>query len=142
MPDLISNGATIHYELHGSGPPLLLLPGIGSDGETWAKAVELLAGHRQVIVMHNSGCGQTRCEGAFGILDMVSDCCALLDHLNVTQADIVGHSLGGMIALRMASAHPERLSRLITVTASLSPSSKQTLLFEEQRLRQLDTPGQ
>jgi pimeloyl-ACP methyl ester carboxylesterase len=132
MPDFAHDGANIHYEEIGSGSPLMLIPGIGSDGASWHLAIALLAERHRVIVITNRGAGQTRYEGAITISDMIGDCLALLDHLGVARANVVGHSLGGMIALRFAAAHPRRVQRLVTVTATPALTLKQALLLEEQ----------
>jgi pimeloyl-ACP methyl ester carboxylesterase len=131
MPDFDNNGATIHYELIGSGSPLLLLPGITSDGASWALVNPLLADRHRLILVHNRGTGQTRHEGAITIADMITDYLALFDRLGIAKADIVGHSMGGMVGLRFAAAHPDRINRLVTVTTSLAPNGMQMLLFED-----------
>lgn len=131
MPDFDNKGASIHYEIEGSGSPVLLLAGITSDGTSWAPLIKLVTDRHQMIVINNRGCGRTRCEGQFTVPDMIDDCVALLDHLEIANADIVGHSMGGMLGLRLALAHPTRVRRLITVTAGQRLTSKQALLFDE-----------
>jgi aminoacrylate hydrolase len=131
MPDFDNNRASIHYEAEGTGRPLLLLAGITSDGASWAPLSKLLSDDHRMIVINNRGSGRTSCEGAFTIADMIGDCIALLDHLGIASADIVGHSMGGMIGLRLAEAHPARVRRLVTVTAAQRATGKQELLFDE-----------
>jgi pimeloyl-ACP methyl ester carboxylesterase len=132
MPEFARGDATIHFEDTGSGSPLLLIPGIGSDGASWLPVTVPLAERCRLIVINSRGCGQTRCEGPITIADLVDDCVALLDHLGLATSDVVGHSLGGLIALRVAVRHPARVNRLVVVTATPSLTMKQMLLFEEQ----------
>lgn len=132
MPDFVQGDATIHYELLGAGSPLLMIPGIGSDGAALTRLYELLAGRRQVIVIHNRGAGRTRSKGPITISNMLADCIALLDHLVLAEADVVGHSMGGMIGLRLAARYPHRVRRLAMVAVTPSMNLKQTLLFDEQ----------
>jgi pimeloyl-ACP methyl ester carboxylesterase len=132
MPDFVRDDATIHYESIGSGSPLLLIPGIGSDGASWAPTIELLSDRYRVTTIHNRGAGQTRHEGPITIPDMIEDCRVLLDHLGLDKADIVGHSLGALVALRVAATNPVRVHRLVTVAATPFLTAKQMMLFDEQ----------
>jgi aminoacrylate hydrolase len=130
MPDFDNNGANIHYELMGAGPPLLMIAGIASDGASWGPLTPLLAERFRLILVDNRGAGRTRCEGPLRLADMAGDCAALLDHLGVLKADVVGHSLGGYLGLLLAQNHPTRVRRLVTMCAAgLTP--KVRMLFED-----------
>jgi len=130
MPQFQHSGANIHYEIVGSGPPLLLIAGTASDNASWGPLLPLLPG-RQLIMPDNRGSGRTECEGAFEIDDIVEDTAALLDHLGIAEADIVGHSLGGMIGLRLAARYPRKIRRLVTLTSGNVPGAKERLLFRD-----------
>lgn len=130
MPDFDNNGARVHYELVGSGPPLLMLAGLASDGASWGPLTPLLAAHHRLILIDNRGCGRTKVEGPLAVLDMVDDAVALLDRLEVRDANIVGHSLGGAIGLLIASRHPGRVRRLVTMTSG-GIHTKTRTLFED-----------
>lgn len=130
MPQFQHAGATIHYETAGSGPPLLLIAGTASDSASWGPLPPLLPG-RQLIMPDNRGSGRTQCEGPFEIDDIVADTAALLDHLGIAEADVAGHSLGGMIGLRLAARHPERVRRLVTLTSGNIPGAKERVLFRD-----------
>lgn len=122
MPDFDNNGASVHYELVGSGPPVLMLAGTASDGASWRPLVPLLSHRYRLILIDNRGCGRTRCEGTIVIDDMVGDAAALLHHLGLAEASVVGHSLGGGLGLFLAARHPERVRRLVTLTTGpISP---------------------
>lgn len=131
MPQLQHAGASIHYELAGSGPPLLLIAGIASDNTSWAPLVPLLEPHFRLIMPDNRGSGQTRYPGTLNIGDIGDDCIAVLDHLGLTSAPIVGHSLGGMIGLRLASLNPGRVTKLVTLACSNIIGGKERSLFKD-----------
>lgn len=96
--------------------PALLLHGIGGRAALWAQSVAALA-PREVIAMDMPGYDGTR--PALGSFRELADAAvALLDAKGIGQADVVGHSLGGMIALEMALRHPERVRRLVIVASS------------------------
>lgn len=130
MPQFQHSGATVHFETTGEGPPLLLIAGTASDSASWGPLLPLLAG-RQLIMPDNRGSGRTECDGPFEIDDIVEDTAALLDHLGIAEADLVGHSLGGMIGLRLAARHPRRIRRLVTLTSGNIPGAKERALFRD-----------
>ena len=130
MPDFDNNGASVHYELVGSGPPVLMIAGIASDGASWGPLTPLLAERHRLILIDNRGCGRTKVEGPLAIADMVDDAVALLDRLDIREANVVGHSLGGAIGLLIAARHPSRVRRLVTMTSG-GISAKTRTLFED-----------
>ncbi|MHB1103755.1 MAG: alpha/beta fold hydrolase [Devosia sp.] len=127
-------GASIHYETLGAGPPLLLVAGTASDGASWGPLVPLLQDRFRLILIDNRGSGQTSCEGAIRIEDMAEDCAALLEHLGIGDAFVVGHSLGGAIGLMLAAAHPRQVRRLVTLTSGVIAPSKRVLFRDLARL--------
>jgi pimeloyl-ACP methyl ester carboxylesterase len=129
MPQFEHDGASVHYETMDEGPPLLLIAGTASDAASWGPLLPLLDG-RQVIMIDNRGSGQTTVEGPIEIDQMVGDCAALLGHLGLEGVDVVGHSLGGAIALKLAADHPGRVRRLVTM-ASGTVSKKELVLFRD-----------
>src|SRR5882724_4860074 len=133
MPQFQHGRGSIHYEVTGEGAPLLLVAGIASDGASWGPLLSLLPG-RQLILIDNRGCGQTTVEGPIEIEEMVDDCAALLDHLGLDAVDVVGHSLGGLIALWLAAKHPAKARRVVTMTAGTIPASKRVLFRDMARL--------
>ncbi len=99
----------------GAGRPVLLLHGISNSGRAWGPQIPSLveAGCR-VIVPDLAGHGASRpIIGLVSVADLAEDARALLDHLGVAKADVVGLSLGGMTALQLALDRPERLRRLV-----------------------------
>jgi aminoacrylate hydrolase len=142
MPEFSSNGASVHYELLGSGPPVLLVAGIASDGASWGPLLPLLADRFRLIMIDNRGCGRTRADGEIDIEDMVGDCVALLDHLRIEQTAVVGHSMGGMIAQRLTLGHPRRVLRLVTLTTPTVIGPRERVLFHDLAQVYLTNPPQ
>jgi len=101
------------YSLEGSGPPLLLIHGIGAARNTWAKLIPLLVPHFTVVTYDLRGHGNSPLpEGGFGLDDLVAD----LEHIRLQtgfeQVHVAGHSLGGMIGPAYARAFPHRVLSL------------------------------
>ena len=107
-----SNGVRIHYSIEGEGPPVVLLHGFAVNADlNWRisgmtkKLVE--AGFR-VILVDLRGHGASEPAESYGI-EMGLDVIRLLDHLEIERAHVVGYSLGGVITLKIAASHPDRL---------------------------------
>jgi len=110
------NGLSLYYEEHGSGAPLMLLHGGIGSGEMFAAVLPALAVGRRVITVDFQGHGRT------GDIDrplrpehLADDVAALIGHLGLEQADVLGYSLGGAVALRTAIQHPTCVRRLVLV---------------------------
>ena len=111
-----SDGARIHYEVHGAGAPVLLIMGLGSNAYGWYRTIPWLSPHYQVIAFDNRGTGRSDVPaGAYSIDQMAADAGAVLDAVGHVSAHIVGASLGGMIAQRFALTFPDRLRSLVLV---------------------------
>lgn len=127
MPTFDRQDASIYYEVRGEGEPLLAIAGLASDSQSWGAAAAMLARSRQLILVDNRGCGRT--HGSYrsiSVADLADDCAALLTHLGVARAAVLGHSMGGFVAMALALRHHERVSRLVlaaTVAASPTPTT-------------------
>jgi len=113
-----ANGVSYYYEVHGTGEPLLLLHGGLGSIEMFGPVLPMLAERRQVIAVDLHGHGRTPLGGRkVSLIDMGNDMAVLLDRLGLKQADALGYSLGGGVALRLAVQHPEKVRRLVIVSA-------------------------
>jgi 3-oxoadipate enol-lactonase len=114
VPVAALDGLELYYEERGSGPPLLLVPGIPAIASDWAPLAERLSGARRPIAYDNRGSGSsTVTAGPYTTRQLAGDAVALLDWLGIERADIFGMSLGGMIAQEIALGWPERVGRLV-----------------------------
>jgi 3-oxoadipate enol-lactonase len=114
MPLHKINGQWIHYEDTGGDlVPVVLAHGLLMDGEMFAPQVEGRS-NRRIITWDARGHGETEnTDDPFTLWDLADDLTGLLDHLGIEKAVIGGMSQGGMIALRFALKHPERVSALL-----------------------------
>jgi pimeloyl-ACP methyl ester carboxylesterase len=111
----LSTGIDLHYESNGEGPPLVLIPATGFGGNVWIPSqVPALSKSLRVITLDPRGCGRSSApEGVYTIEQMAGDVAALLDHLGIASAHVLGHSMGGRIGLALALAFPGRVRSLI-----------------------------
>ncbi len=118
MPYAAVNGLNMYYEVHGDGPPLLLLHGgTGSIPEKW---IPFFTPRFQVIAMEQMGHGRTAdcMDRRFHYHDMAEDTVELMRQLGIERAAILGYSDGGIIGLDMAIHHPERVAKLALTGAN------------------------
>ncbi len=95
-------------------PPVLLVHGMGGDHSSWREITgQLAANRRSVIAVDLRGHGRSQHAARYALDDFAEDLGAVLDALAVPQVDVVAHSLGAHSALRLASAQPERVRRLV-----------------------------
>jgi pimeloyl-ACP methyl ester carboxylesterase len=114
------NGISLYYEIHGSGRPLVLLHGGLMSGETFGPVLPLLAERHQVIVPDLQGHGRTAdIDRPIDVRLMADDIAALIDHLGLDKPDVVGYSLGGGVALQTAVKYPDKVRRLVMVSANI-----------------------
>ena len=114
MPTIATNGINLYYELHGRGPLVVLIPGLGYDGWMYSRMIPGLAEQFQVISIDNRGSGRSdKPAGPYTAQMLAADVIGLLDELGAAKAPIVGHSMGGFIAQALAIDYPERVDRLV-----------------------------
>jgi pimeloyl-ACP methyl ester carboxylesterase len=111
----LDTGVDLYYEEVGTGTPVVLLPGTGFALDVWQPhPVEDLKANHRVITLDGRGLGRSVCEDeVLTIEQLAADVAALLDHLDAEPAHIIGHSIGGRIALELALTHPRRVRSLI-----------------------------
>jgi pimeloyl-ACP methyl ester carboxylesterase len=108
------NGIKLYYATYGAGAPVILLHGGAGNGDHWANQVTALATQFQVIVVDSRGHGRSTRDGKpITYALMADDLLALMDHLELGKAALVGWSDGGAIGLDLAIRHPERVSKLV-----------------------------
>ena len=118
MPKLDRDGVKIYYEIHGSGPPLILTHGYSSTSVMWKGQIEALSKQHQLILWDMRGHGQSDYPAdpaAYSEALTVADIAALLDEVGAARAIVGGLSLGGYMSLAFYRAHPERVSALLII---------------------------
>ncbi|MCC6198286.1 MAG: alpha/beta hydrolase [Burkholderiales bacterium] len=130
MPAFTRDGVDIYYEVRGTGPPVMLVAGLAADNAFWAPSFDALAARHRVILIDNRGSGRTApLDAATGIGAMADDCMALAAHLALAKVTLVGHSMGGMIALDCAIRYPEAVDCLVLVSTAPRASARDNELF-------------
>jgi aminoacrylate hydrolase len=118
MPMIQSTDAEIHYEVLGSGSPVLLIAGLGGVGATWGPQVELLAKRHTVILPDHRGTGRsTHTAKGQTIAQHAADFAAIVQKLGVGPVHVVGSSTGGAITQTLALDHPG-IVRTATIASS------------------------
>jgi pimeloyl-ACP methyl ester carboxylesterase len=114
------DGLDMYYEVHGSGSPLVVLHGAYMTIDSMGPLVPRLAQGRQVIAVEQQGHGRTAdvADRAITYERMADDTAALVRHLELEQADFLGYSMGGGIALQLALRHPSLVRKLVLASAS------------------------
>jgi pimeloyl-ACP methyl ester carboxylesterase len=119
MPYTRVNETDLYYESHGAGDSLLLIPGPGSDATTWSQFVPEFKDYR-IVIVENRGSGRSaKPQGPYSTEIMAEDAVALMDHLEIDQAHIIGKSMGGMIAQWIAARWPSRVRSLVLASTLL-----------------------
>ncbi len=127
------NGINLYFETHGSGQPLILLHGGLGSGAMFGPVLGLLAARHQVVAVDLQGHGRTAdIDRPIDVRLMADDIAALVDHLGMDKPDVVGYSLGGGVALHTAARYPDKVRRLVMVSANIRPDA----IYPEMRAQQ------
>ncbi len=126
----------------GQGPPhVLCLHGLADTLEIWSRVAALLAARGQVILVDQRAHGESDAPpGPYRREDLAADVCAVLDWCQVARAILVGHSLGGIVAMTAALAAPERVAGLVLV-GTASQCSPRVAGWYERIARAAETDG-
>ena len=117
------NGLQMYYEIHGEGgtPLVVLHGGLFNIDLQFAHLLPAFSEHRQVIACDFQGHGRTNdIDRPFGAAAFASDVVGLLDHLGITQADVLGFSIGGAVAIELAITRPDVVRKLVASSVSFS----------------------
>jgi pimeloyl-ACP methyl ester carboxylesterase len=118
--DIATNGTTLHVQIGGSGPAVVLLHGFGDSGDMWAPvAAKLVPGH-MVIVPDLRGMGlSAHPDTGYTKKNEALDIAGVMDALKVQKADLVTHDIGNMVGYALAAQFPARITKWVVIDAPL-----------------------
>ncbi len=105
----------LHYKTSGTGPAMVILHGLLGSGDNWNSIAKSYTDQYQVILPDLRNHGRSFHTDEMSYQLMAGDVVALLDHLDLDDCVLIGHSMGAKVAMQLASDHPERVSRLVVV---------------------------
>jgi pimeloyl-ACP methyl ester carboxylesterase len=135
MPTIkTSDDVTIHYELRGTGTPLLLVMGLGADGSVWADHVAEYEKHFQCVLIDNRGVGQSdKPTGPYTTARMAQDVAEVADAMGIKQAHAAGISMGGAIVQELALLRPELLRSVQIISSWARLNEYAVRVFEHMK---------
>src|SRR6478735_5447812 len=113
------NVLKMYYEVHGSGEPVVLLHGaFMTITNNWTGWIGELSKTRKVIAIEMQGHGRTAdIERDISSENLADDVAALLDHLKIPRADLIGYSMGGGVAMQCAIRHPDKVRKVVVISS-------------------------
>jgi len=105
----------LHFRELGSGPPLVILHGLLGSLDNWLPVAQKLAPHCRIFLLNLRNHGQSPHTEEFGYDEMSSDLREFLYQQQVARSHVLGHSMGGKVAMRFAQTHPELVNQLVVV---------------------------
>ncbi|MFE3845885.1 alpha/beta fold hydrolase [Thermoplasmatota archaeon] len=110
------NDIELYFEKYGSGSPIVFSYGWLDDCSIWGSQIDVFAKNNTMIIYDHRGHGSSdKSKGDYSIKELSDDMYSLIEELRLEKPIIVGFSLGGMVALRFALEHPDRLTKLVLV---------------------------
>ena len=141
MRDMVVKENQTHYEVSGSGYPLVLIHGVGLDRTMWEENIAELSKYYRVITYDLFGNGNSEHpDGAYSLSKYANQLNTLLQELNITSAHIVGFSLGGLIAKKFAILFPKKTASLIVVSAVANRNKEEREIIQK-RVRKTEIEG-
>ena len=125
MPHVRIGSHQTWYDEHGSGPPLLLIPGLGASRLSWSKQIEPLSRRHRVISIDNRDAGDSdHAVEPYTIAELAEDAAKVIEALDLGPTNVVGWSMGTFIAQELTIRHPALVGRLVLVAGSAGGPSQ------------------
>jgi pimeloyl-ACP methyl ester carboxylesterase len=129
------NDILMYYEVHGEGPPFILLHGGLGNTSSWNSQIPILAGAYQIVALDSRGHGRSSFSARqIGYELLAADVLALMDFLGIRRAHVLGWSDGANIGLHLAVHHPDRINKLIAYAANFDPAGLRADVFEHRKI--------
>ncbi len=120
MPSLVTEHGLLHYEVYGRGKPLILLHGWLESWGIWEATMEYLGEYYRTYALDFWGFGESDLyEGTYTVQDFVQLVQQFMYRLGIARAPLVGHSMGGTVALTMAAFHPQSVDKVVVIGSPL-----------------------
>jgi pimeloyl-ACP methyl ester carboxylesterase len=115
MPKVRVNGIQIYYEVHGEGFPLIMIMGLSGNVDWWdPRMIQELSKRFKTVMFDNRGAGRTDVsDRRYTIRLFADDTAGLMDALGISRANVLGISMGGMIAQELVLNYPKRVEKLV-----------------------------
>lgn len=122
----------IYYHQQGKGVPIILIAGLGSDSVSWLPVILGLAKYFKVITIDNRGVGRSSNDNSnISIEDMTDDCAELINYLGLSPVNVLGHSMGGMIAMDLSVRYPELVDKLILEATAPTMNNRNVEMLQD-----------
>lgn len=126
-----ADGCPLHYERTGTGPVVVLIPGLGGDGRFWTAVMARLSDRFDLVAVDHRGAGRSaRPAGPYSIGGIARDVLAVMDTQGIEAAHLVGHSTGGAVVQTIALDAPHRARSLVISGSWDRPDARFRALFE------------
>jgi len=114
MPKVKVDDIQIYYEVHGKGFPLIMIMGLGGNADWWdPRLIQALSKEFKLIMFDNRGAGRTDIsERKYSVKMFAEDAAGIMDALGISEAHVLGISMGGMIAQELVLNHPKKVDSL------------------------------
>ncbi len=120
MSIIVIDNQRVHYEVFGRGRPVVFLHGWLGSWRYWYTSMEVVSHHFRTYSFDFWGFGESRTNEMPTIQGYSNQVIRFLDVMGIERAALVGHSMGGMVAMKTAIEHPERITRVVTVGAPIN----------------------
>ncbi|GAC1617564.1 MAG: alpha/beta hydrolase [Ktedonobacteraceae bacterium] len=134
-------GHQLHYRIYGRGSPLVLLHGYGVSGQMWQRSIPYLAQQKQVVVVDLPGHGKSTLPGPWRLREIAPLLATWLQQMHLSPVTLLGHSMGGAIAVHLTTSAPELVERLILVNAAVLPLQATVPVLSVRSLRSMTQWG-
>ena len=132
--------SNIYYTIEGNGPTVILLHGFLESTAMWANLVPELSKQHQVIAIDLLGHGQTDCLGYVHSMEAMAEAVfAVLNHHNIEQAHVIGHSMGGYVALAMAEKQPRFFKGVCLMNSTFEADDQERQLMRSRASKMAQT---
>lgn len=124
MPSIATDQGSLHYEVFGKGPPVILLHGYQGSWGLWQSTMESLGTASRMYAVDFWGFGESGARrSSYAVDDFVGLVDQFMDQMGIGRAPLVGHSMGGTVCLLVAARHPQRVSKAVVIGAPIVGSS-------------------